>query len=188
MATKLWLVVGALVAVAAIVAGSLFMFGVFSPGAAGRGQLAVAVHDAPCSQCTHVWVTFDAAQVHQSNTSGSGWMALNVTTTTVDLMALNGTAFAKVVGIGTLKAGQYEMIRLNISKVVVGLSNGTVVNASLPAVSSADIHGAFNVTAGATTTVSVDIDLASSLHVTTLGGNVMAVFTPNIGAVQVSTS
>ena len=145
------------------------------------GQLAVAVHDAPCTECSHVWVTFTSVDVHQANVSGSGWSTINVSGSTVDLMALNGTAFAKVIGVASLSTGHYEQVRLTVSSVVVELTNGTTVNAVISGATSAAVHGSFDVAAGVTTTISIDIDLASSLHVVTNLGAVMAIFTPNIG-------
>ncbi|HZY91871.1 MAG TPA: DUF4382 domain-containing protein [Thermoplasmata archaeon] len=182
METKFWVVLFASVAaVSAVVAGSLFMFG--SPS--GYGRLAVEVHDAPCQNCTHVWVTFQSVSVHASNTSGSGWTTLNVSGGTVDLMALNGTALAKQIGVTSLKVGHYEQVRLAVTNVTVMLSNGTTLVASVPSASSADVNGEFNITSGATTTLSIDIDLASSLHIVGGGPGLRAIFTPNIGSVVV---
>ena len=182
MESRYWLafIVG-MVAVSAVVVGSVYFPG--SP--AGEGQLAVAVHDAPCTGCAHVWVTFDSVAVHRSNTTGSGWTTLNVSGATVDLLALNGTALAKVIGVSTLPTGSYEQIRLTVTNVTVMLGNGTTLVASIPSASSADVHGAFQIAPGATTTISIDIDLQSSLHVVESGPIASAVFTPNIGSVVV---
>ena len=64
----------AAVAVALVVGMTVLM-----AGSNDRGQLAVSVHDAPCSGCSHVWVTFTAVSVHEagsamnsSNGNGSG--------------------------------------------------------------------------------------------------------------------
>lgn len=182
MSTKLWpILTGFSVAVVALVGVMLVM-----PPAAGDGHLAVAVHDAPCSECAHVWVTFDAVAVHRSGlNNSSGWSTLNVSGTTVDLMALNGSAFAQVIGVATLPAGHYEQIRLTVAKVVVGLTSGTMLNASVPN-GQADVNGAFSIASGLTTTASIDIDLASSLHVVMAGPLLMATFTPNLGSVVIA--
>lgn len=182
MSTKLWpILAGFSVAVVALVGAMLIL-----PPATGNGHLAVAVHDAPCSECAHVWVTFDSVAVHQSGPNNtSGWTTLNVSGTTVDLMALNGSAFAQVIGVVNLAPGHYEQIRLTVSKVVVALSNGTTLNASVPN-GQADVNGAFNISSGMTTSASIDIDLASSLHVVLAGPLLMATFTPNIGSVVIS--
>lgn len=191
MPLRFW-VIAAVVAVlvTAIAIGSVFVSNhMGSPSSGGQGKLAVEVHDTPCSNCSHVWVTFSSVSVHEANASSNasmgGWTTLNVSGTTVDLEALNGSTLAQTIGITSLSAGHYEQVRLTISGVVVSLANGTNVTALVPNASSGNIDGAFNVTAGMTTTISIDIDLASSLHVTQTGAMVTAVFTPRIGSVVV---
>ncbi len=183
METKLWIVLAAIVTVGCVaVAGGVYHL----QATHQMGQLDVAVHDAPCSDCTHVWVTFQSVAVHESNASGSGWTTLNVSGTTVDLLALNGTAMAKIIGVASLPAGHYEQVRLAVTNVTVMLGNGTTVAASIPQASSADANGAFDLSNGATTTISLDVDLATCLHVVTAGPIVTAMFTPNIGSIVVT--
>jgi uncharacterized protein DUF4382 len=180
--TKFWIVIGTLVIVTAVATGGMLFMG--SPQ--GNGRLAVEVHDAPCANCSHVWVTFQSVSVHQSNTSGGGWTTVNVSGATVDLAALNGTALAKQIGVMTLKAGHYDMVRLSVTNVTVVLTNGTMLQAMIPSANSANIEGPFNITSGGNTTISIDIDLASSLHLVPMGtSGVRAIFTPNIGSVEV---
>ena len=182
MSTKLWPILLAVAGVTTVVVAALFVTGAF----AGTGQLAIAVHDAPCPGCSQVWVTFTSVAVHESDLTGSGWTTVNVSGATVDLLALNGSAFAKVIGVASLKAGHYEQVRLTVSHVAVVLVGGTNITAQIPAATSADVHGAFNVTSGATTTLSIDIDLATSLHLTGAGAALNATFTPNLGSVVVT--
>jgi hypothetical protein len=181
MSRRLWLGIALGLVALGVVLGSLFAIGVF----AGNGRLAVAVHDAPCAACTHVWVTFSSVQVHESDTSGSGWTTLNVSGATVDLAALNGSQAAKVIGVDTLRAGHYEQIRIAVTHVAVTLATGANVTAHLTSAASADVNGAFDVKSGQTTEISVDIDLATSVHVTVQGGATVVTFTPNVGSVQV---
>jgi hypothetical protein len=182
MQSKIWMALVAVVGLAvAVVAGTMY----FLPPASGTGQLVTEVHDAPCPDCSHVWVTFSSVAVHASNSTGGGWTTLNVTGSTIDLLALNGSALAKVIGVATLTAGQYEQVRLSVTNVSVMLGNGTTIAAFVPNASSADVNGAFTIPSGGTTTISIDVDLASSLHVVTTGVGVMATFTPNIGSVVV---
>lgn len=182
MQSKFWI---ALVAVVAVTAGAVAATMYYLPSGAGSGQLVTEVHDAPCSGCAHVWVTFQSVSVHRSNDSGGGWTTLSVSGSTVDLLALNGTAMAKAIGVATLSAGHYQQVRLAVTNVTVMLSNGTTVVATIPSASSADVNGAFTVSSGATTTLSIDVDLASSLHVVTTGFDTTAIFTSNLGAVVV---
>ncbi len=181
MQTKFWALIAAIAAVSAALVGAVY----FMELPSGYGKLAVLVHDAPCPNCSHVWVTFQSVAVHASNSTGGGWTTLNVSGTTLDLLALNGTALAKEIGVTTLKAGHYEQVRLSVVNVTVELSNGTTLVALVPAANTANFNGQFNITSGATTTISVDIDLASSLHVVMVGPEVRATFTPNIGSILV---
>ena len=181
MPKKLWMIVLSVVAASAVVLGSLYILGYLS----GNGTLAVEVHDAPCSGCTHVWVSFSSVAAHESDMTGSGWTTLSVSNATIDLMALNGSAFAKVIGVDTLKAGHYEQIRISVSKVAVTLVGGANISAYVPTADSGDVNGAFDIASGGSTTISIDIDLASSLHVTDGGAMVNATFTPNVGSVVV---
>jgi uncharacterized protein DUF4382 len=176
---KIGVLIATIVAAVAVVGAALY---IITPG---YGKLAVMVHDAPCADCSHVWVTFQSVEVHASNASGGGWATLNVAGSTLDLMALNGTALAKEIGIMTLKAGHYEQIRLAVTNVTVMLTDGTKIAASIPAAMTADVDSQFNISSGATTTISIDINLSTSLHIVTDGTVVTATFTPDIGSVVV---
>jgi len=187
MQTKFWALAAAIVAVVAAITGTLYVMqspaGHTTGSTSGYGQLAVEVHDAPCTDCTHVWVTFQSVAVHASNATGGGWTTISASGTTVDLLALNGTALAKLIGVTTLKAGHYEQVRLTVTNVTVALGDGTRLVATIPDATSADFDGAFNVSSGGTTTLSIDVDLASSLHMVAPG--VSVIFTPHIGSVQI---
>lgn len=179
--------IGLTVAIVAVlaVAGVLYFSGWLSPSSGtGSGTAQFLVHDAPCSSCAHVWVTFTAVSVHEAN--ASGWVSVNVSGTTFDLQALNGSSAAKVLGLGQLTAGHYEQIRVAVSKVVVELLSGTNLTAQVMG-PSADFNVQFTVKAGSTTALNIDIDLAASLHLAPgVGGSTTATFTPDIAAVAVS--
>src|SRR5690349_6239059 len=130
MSAKVWAIAAVVAVLGVAVVGTIFYVGSLPK----TGTLAIAVHDAPCSDCAHVWVNFSTVSVHASNSSGGGWTTLNVSGSTLDLMALNGTALAKVIGVASLAPGHYEQIRLSVSSVVVGLSDGTNLTAHVPAV------------------------------------------------------
>jgi hypothetical protein len=168
----------------AAVLGSLFYLGVF-PMPNENGQLAMEVHDAPCANCDHVWITFQSVAVHHSNVSGNDWTTINVSGATLDVAQLNGTSMAKAIAVASLAAGHYEQIRLAVSHIVVGFANGTSVTASVPNSTSADVSGQFTDSSGMTTTISIDVDLASSLHVVGSGTTLIVVFTPHLGSVAV---
>ena len=177
--------IGLAVAIVAVllVAGVLYFFGYFSPGV-GAGTAQFLVHDGPCSVCAHVWVTFTTVSVHEAN--GSGWVNVNISGSTFDLQALNGSSAAKLLGLGKLSAGHYEQIRVEVSKVAVVLISGSNITAQVMG-PSADFNVQFTVKAGGTTTLNIDIDLATSLHIAPgPGGSTTATFTPDIAAVAVS--
>ncbi len=174
----------AVVAVAVVAAlGGLYFLGFL-----GGGSVQLMVHDAPCSGCAHVWVTFSSISVHESDVKGSGWTTLQVTGTTFDLEALNSSSMAKVLGLDALAAGHYEQIQVSVVNVTIGLTSGAQVKAVVEG-PSADFNGQFDVSTGGTTTLNIDIDLAASIHLTPAPlGPVSATFTPDIGAVVVSGS
>src|SRR5579862_3092452 len=120
MTMRIWLLAVVVMSIAALVLGGWYYLGMFQ----GSGNVRIQVHDAPCTDCAHVWVVFSSAAVHESDVSGSGWSTLSVNNSSVDLMALNGSAFAKTIGLDSLKAGHYEQVRLTLTSVVVGLSDG----------------------------------------------------------------
>ena len=166
---------------AVVVAAVVLVSALYFLGFLGGGHVQIYVHDAPCNGCTHVWVTFTAVSVHESDIRGNGWVNLNVSGSTFDLQALNGSAAAKLLGLDALGAGHYQQIRVEVSKVVVDLTSGVQLVATVDGPSAA-FSGQFTVSTGGTTTLTMDIDLASSLHMTPTG----ATFTPVIGSVAVS--
>ncbi len=170
------------------VAAVALLGGLYVLGFLGNGNLQLEVHDAPCSGCAHVWVTFSAVSVHESDIKGSGWTDLSVTGTTFDLEALNGSSMAKVLGLDSLAAGHYEQIRVTVVNVTIGLTSGAQVRALVEG-PSADFNGQFDVSTGGTTTLNIDINLAASIHLAPAPiGPGSATFTPDIGSVDVSGS
>ena len=189
MIAKFWPIAALVTLVVAATGIGVFYYVGDHANPSGNGTLAIEVDDARCSNCSHVWVTFTSVAVHESNVSssatGGGWVTLNVSGATVDLAALNGSALAKTIGVASLGAGHYEQVRLTVSKAVVVLSNGMSLNATIPNATSANIDCAFEINSGVTSTNSIDIDLASSVHIAGGGPTIMAVFTPHIGSVVV---
>jgi hypothetical protein len=152
----------------------------------GSGTVQFLVHDAPCSQCAHVWVTFATVSVHEAGTLGGRWVEVNVSGARLDIQALNGSGAAKLLGIGSLPVGHYEQVQIVVSNVTVQLLDGSTLFASVTG-PSGDFNGQFDVKQGATTILDIDVDLASSLHLTPgPGGSMTASFTPDIAEVGVS--
>jgi len=139
-----------------------------------EGAVAVYVKDAP-GTWEHVWVTFSGVSIHASGQNAS-W---NVTSTkqTVDLAAL--TNVSQLLGKISLSPGHYEQIRLsvvNASGILTG-STQTVIITVPPDNATMKIAGQFTISSGQTTVITIDINLASSLH----DVNGTWVFTPVVG-------
>ncbi len=138
------------------------------------GSVAVYVKDAP-GQWSHVWVTFSGVSIHQSGTNAS-W---NVTSTkqTVDLVALQNVS--QLLGKISLSPGHYEQIRLSVVN-VTGQQTGsnTILTINVPPDNGTmKIAGQFTISSGQTTSITIDINLAASLH--DVNGTWM--FTPVVG-------
>jgi hypothetical protein len=181
MLTRTWPIIAAAIAAAIAIGATVLVFDGFT----GEGTLAVAVHDSPCADCVHVWVTFDSVAVRESDIGASGWTTVSFAGTTVDLETLNGSAFARVIATASLRAGHYQQVRLTVSHVAATLRDGRNVTASIPQSTSADVDGAFALASGTTTTLSIDIDLVTSLQLHVSGAGVTAMFTPKVSSVSV---
>jgi hypothetical protein len=128
---------------------------------AGFGTLAVSVQVAPADvNWTHVWVMFSRIQAHEANgTNDSGWF--NVTKSgTVDLAAVHNVA--QLLGTATLPAAMYTQLRLNVTSAQGVMPNGTKVDFIVPS-GALKTDGAFNVTAGHLTSLTLEIDLSRSI-------------------------
>lgn len=128
-----------------------------------QGTVAVYVKDAP-GAWDHVWVTFSGVAIHESGQDNATWKNVSSTTQTVDLAAL--TNVSQLLGKASLSPGHYEQIRLSVVN-VTGVLNGTtqIVTISVPPDNATlKIVGQFTVSSGQTTSITVDIRLAQSLH------------------------
>ena len=128
-----------------------------------EGTVAVYVKDAP-GQWDHVWVTFSGVAIHESGQGNATWKNVSSTTQTVDLVAL--TNVSRLLGSVRLDPGHYEQIRLSVVN-VSGQLNGSTQSISIqlpPDNATLKIVGQFTVSSGQTTSITVDIRLAQSLH------------------------
>ncbi|MDE1819616.1 MAG: DUF4382 domain-containing protein [Euryarchaeota archaeon] len=174
---KLGIVVGVVVVIASVGLAGAWYMGLF----AGSGTVAMYIHDAPCV-CTHVYVTFTQVQVHKANGTmmgSGGWFVISSSAQTWDLLRLNGSALETLLASANVPAGHYTMVQLTVQNVTVDTVAGASIVAEVPN-SSVHIEGPFDITAGSTTTLTLDVNLGTSLHV---NANGTAVFTPNIALV-----
>jgi hypothetical protein len=127
-----------------------------------NGTVAMYVKDAP-GDWAHVNVTFSEVQIHQAdgNNSSSGWhnLALNGTHT-IDLAALVNVS--DLLAQGSVGAGKYTQIRIVVTNVTGVMTNGTKVNFTIPSGELKTTHP-FNVTAGKTTKLTLEIGLSKSI-------------------------
>ncbi len=96
--------------------------------------------------------------------TGGEWLTIPLNgETTFDLLKLQGVQ--ELLALETLSAGHYTQIRLDIAKVEVSLDGGPLAPATLPS-GRLKFTGAFDIAAGETTTIVIDIDAAQSVHIT----------------------
>ncbi len=146
------------IAVAAIVTiGAVGVFLVVS--SPSTGKVTIMVKDLP-ADWTHVNVTFSEVRIHQADTNDSGWINLSMPGGSIDLKALVNVS--ELLASGNVGTGKYTQIRIVVESVVGTLANGTLVEFTVPS-GELKINHPFNVTAGETTTLTVDIDLDKSI-------------------------
>jgi hypothetical protein len=158
MKSRTALAIVALVAAIVIIGGAAGMLLLQSK----NGTVAMYVKDAPANW-KHVNVTFSEIQIHQANASNSssGWHTLTLNGThTIDLAALVNVS--DLLAQGSVGAGKYTQIRIVVTNVTGVLTNGTKVNFTVPSGELKTTHP-FNVVAGKTTKLTLEIDLSKSI-------------------------
>ena len=125
----------------------------------------------------HVNVTFSEVQVHQaSGTNDSGWQTISIKNGTIDLVAL--TNVSKLLASSALPVGKYTQIRIVVQSATGMLLNGTNAIFTVPSGELKTTHP-FNLTAGGTEKLTLEIDLQRSIIHNASGW----IFTPILGAV-----
>ena len=140
-------------------------------GSSGNGKAVFGVSDAAADMgaVTEVKVTIDSVKVHQK---GGAWVTVASDAKTFNLLELEANGATEVVGQADLKAGSYDQMEINITKVVVVDANGEA-EAELPN-STMQFATVMEVTAGATATADLDFQTDQSLHVSAEGKYVLA--------------
>jgi hypothetical protein len=145
------------------------------PGAvSGKGRIIVGITDAAAnmSSVTKVKVTVQNVSVQSST---KGWVTLSTSPKTYDLLELKGKAYTSLLADAEIEPGDYNQIRLDISKVVVTDSSGDH-EAKLPS-GELKVIGDLKVESDSDSTAIFDFIADQSLHVT---GNGAYVFAPVI--------
>ncbi len=141
------------------------------------GTLNVYVKDA-VGPWRSVNVTFADVEVQMADQGNdSGWRTLPLATRTVDLAAL--TNVSELLGSATLPAGKYTEIRFNVSAASGVMTNGTAYAFRVPSGFLRTTHP-FTVTAGSTTSLTLDVDLSRSIVATANG----YLFTPMFAVID----
>ncbi len=135
--------------------------------AGSQGEIKMYMVDAP-SDYDAVNIVVTEVSVHMtSSDTVSGWMVINDTTRTINLLSLtNGNV--DILGSGGLDVGSYSQIRLKIgtgSNVVV---NGQTHSLDIPSgdQTGLKLNHAFNITSRALYELTLDFDASRSIHVT----------------------
>lgn len=143
------------------------------------GTLAIQMHDAPAAW-SHVTVTFSQVAVHPANAANdSGWILLNLTETQIDFLALGN--LSKLLALDRVAPGTYTQIRIIVTSVQGVLSDGAPVSMTVPD-GIMKTTTPFTLRGGGTTTVTLDLDLARSIH----EAYGIWIFAPVLGPVDVS--
>jgi hypothetical protein len=153
-----------------------------SSGSGGStGTLAIHITDSPFSDAKALLVTFSEVTVHSANPGD--WKTLpfaSGSSRTCDLKKLNGAT--DVLGIGSLPAGKYTQVRLNVSRAVIyfdapSAGGPCAPQIAAPAGDSAPVdipsgevklNNEFTITSAATTML-LDFDGDKSVHQTGSG-------------------
>jgi 3-deoxy-D-manno-octulosonate 8-phosphate phosphatase KdsC-like HAD superfamily phosphatase len=91
------------------------------------------------------------------------------------------TNISELLASADIAAGKYTQIRIVVTSVTATMTNGTMVNMTVPSGELKTTHP-FNVTAGATSSLTLEIDLERAIVQNGSGW----IFTPVLGAVTES--
>jgi Domain of unknown function (DUF4382) len=145
------------------------------------GTLTLRLKDSPFSDATAVLVTFSQVSIHSADTGQ--WMTLpfeSGSSRTCDLTRLQQAT--DVLGVGTLAAGQYTQIRLNVTSASIYFGSSATTGSACAAAVTAPVGGTsapvtipsgevklnqeFTVPAAGATTITLDFNGDKSIHQT----------------------
>lgn len=131
-----------------------------TPGEDNTGTLEIRVTDQPTDAVSSILVTVENIEVHSSGGQGnSGWQTVVEGPHQFDLMKLMG--IEDVLGSTPLEPGRYQQIRFDVVYAVIAV-RGNLRQARVPS-GKIRLVGGFEVTAGVTTIVTLDIDAEKSV-------------------------
>jgi uncharacterized protein DUF4382/carboxypeptidase family protein len=143
-----------------------------NPSSPGSGTMVVRMTDAPAAvQAVNLVVNEVAVRVEEGQPDSlSGWLVINSTTHTYNLMNLQNGVFTTI-GQGTVPAGTYTQMRLKLGAGSTIVVDGTTYPLTVPSgmQSGLKVDGSFLVPAGGTSDVSLDFDASRSIVQTGAG-------------------
>lgn len=119
---------------------------------------AVEIHEAGSEQ------EQEQNQSEEQETGEGGWISLNITDSSFDLIALRKGGLEQLLAEGNVTAGHYTQIRMTIEKVEVTL-NGETKNATVPSDKLKFVRP-FDVVEGQLTILTLDFDADQSVTIT----------------------
>jgi hypothetical protein len=147
-----------------------------SPSGTSNGTLNVRMTDAPGDfesvnlVITQVSAHLEGGGAESDTDSTSGWVVLNSTPATYDLLTLRNGVFVTI-GAGLVPAGHYTQVRLKLGEgsnvVIDGVTHPLTVPSGLQ--SGLKLVGPFDVPAGGVIDLALDFDAARSIHQTGAG-------------------
>jgi Domain of unknown function (DUF4382) len=161
------------------VTGLLLIAGISYLGSFASGTVYIYVRDAPANW-NRLSVVFSDIQVHPAGAdNASDWVALPLFSPTIDFVALGN--LTKLLALDRAAAGKYTQLRLVVDSVTGVLANGTSVTLIVPDGVLKTIVP-FNIPGSGAVTVTLEFDLASSIHL----ASGKWIFRPVLGSIQVS--
>jgi Domain of unknown function (DUF4382) len=165
------------IGVLVVVAGTLFYE---SQVVAPTATLRILVRDGP-GDWLHVNVTFGKVDIHAADAANeSGWISLHVASGSIDLAAPGN--LTDVLALDKVAAEKYTQIRIVVMQAIGVTAAGVRVNLTIPDGGILKTATPFTLPAGGSVTVTLDFDLANSIH--DVGGQWS--FQPVLGAIEIS--
>jgi hypothetical protein len=143
-----------------------------NPTASATGRVVFAVSDAAMdmSAISQINMTVTGIDIHSQ---ASGWVKVSGAAQTYNLLDLNAKNESKVFSDFQAPVGTYDMMRLEVSKIVIVTKAGAAKEAKLPS-GELKINTTLVVKDGGTSSVNFDFLASKSLHMTGNGGYIFA--------------
>jgi Domain of unknown function (DUF4382) len=155
------IVVGAIIALGILVAGTYAVTGNFFGLGGSTGTLQLSITDPPNAPAnvTGVTITYTSIQVHYENSSGQPWFPV-ASHGSIDLMQVTSTS--KLLGSASIPSGTYNLVRFNITSATITVTSNTGVKSTYQAtipngMIQVAILNKVTVKAGQTSAVLIDI-------------------------------